>query len=152
MENRSKHDAAPRPGRRRAWLLPAGLLLVLATFHLWDLYLRPAGTGLSVRLVDLDEAQREIEADEGAIVLDIRLHDDDSPLARTLRIPRMELERRMDELAAHRGKSVYVLAATEEDAAATAALLARRDFERVACIRVPPTAHARAEGAAAPLD
>ncbi|MDP3939013.1 MAG: hypothetical protein Q8R92_12885 [Deltaproteobacteria bacterium] len=143
MGNQSSVAAATSPRRRRLWLLPAALLLALATYHFWDFYLRPTGTGLSVRMVDPDEAQREVGADEKAMVLDVRLHGDGSALARTRRIPRMQLENRIDELEEHKGDPIYVLAATEEDAAETAALLARLNFERVACIRVPPTAHAR---------
>lgn len=141
-----------RPRRARLWTVPALLLLALVTYHVWELYLRPAGTGLSVRLVDLDEARRELGANDRAIVLDVRLHAVSSPFDRTLRIPHTELDRRMQELAPHRGAPVYVLAATEEEAAATAAELARRNFESVACIRMPPTAHARAESPVEPVD
>ncbi len=152
MENQSTAAAAPRPRRRRLWLLPAVLLLALATYHLWDLYLRPSGTGLSVRLVDFDEAHREVAANENAVLLDIRLEGDESALARTRRIPRMQLDKRIEELAKHKRDPIYVLAASEDVAAETAALLARLNFERVACIRVPPTAHARAGVIVTPVD
>jgi hypothetical protein len=130
------------------------IALLLAAYHLWDLRLRPTGTGLSVRLVSQENADRVIAADSEAIVLDTRLHGSERADGQTVRIPRMELDRRLSELEPYRKSPVFVLAPSEPQAAAAAAFLARRGFEQVAYIRIPKTAsvQARTEGERAPVD
>lgn len=133
--------------KRLVWALPVVLALAFAGFHLWDLTLRHSGTGLALDLVDIEEARKTLAGNDGAVVIDIRLHGSPSPIDGTLRIPAMELPRRMDELEIYRDAPLFVLAATDEDAAAVAAYLARQDFNQVACIRTEDasTAQARAE-------
>jgi hypothetical protein len=112
------------------------------------------GTGLSVRRVSQEEAERVMAKDPKAIILDTRLHGQDTPPGRTLRIPRMELDRRLGELEPYRESPLFVLAPSEPQAAEVAALLARDAFEGVACIRIPEaaSAQARAGGKPAPVD
>lgn len=143
-------------GRRKRllWVLPAVLALGFAAYHIWDLRLRSGGTGLALAVVDIEEARRILAENDQAAILDIRLHGAPSPLGRTLRIPDIELVRRMGELEPYRNAPLFVLAATDEEAAATAAFLARRDFSGVACVRVdtPPTAQAMAGPGTLTLD
>ena len=149
--------AHPLPTVRRkqlVWALPVVLALAFAGFHVWDLTLRHGGTGLALDLVEIEEARKTVAGNDRAVVLDIRLHGSPSPIAGTLRMPAMELPRRMDELEPYRDAPLFVLAATDEDAAAVAAYLARQDFKQVACIRTEDgtTAQARAETDAARPD
>ncbi len=155
MEGRNPLTRETREGPRRSgWAIPVGIALLLAGYHLWDLRLRPTGTGLSVRRVSQEEVERVTAKDPNAIILDTRLHGQDTPSGRTLRIPRMELDRRLGELEPYRESPVFVLAPSEAQAAQVAALLARDAFEEVACVRIPetPSAQARAGGETAPLD
>lgn len=137
----------PASRKRLVWALPVVLALTFAGFHVWDLTLRHGGTGLALDLVDIEEARKTMAGNDRGVVLDIRLHGSPSPIPGTLRMPAMELPRRMDELEPYRDAPLFVLAATDEDAAAVAAYLARHDFNQVACIRTEdaPTAQARAE-------
>ena len=145
---------APGHPKRLLWALPVGLALLFGAYHFWDLRFRPGGTGRALTLVDFEEAQKTLDGNDQAAVLDIRLHGTPSPLSRTLRIPSMELVERIDEIAPYRDAPLFVLAATDEEAAATAAFLARRDFNQVGCIQVdtPPTAHAMADTDTLSLD
>ncbi|OGP80832.1 MAG: hypothetical protein A2Y95_11475 [Deltaproteobacteria bacterium RBG_13_65_10] len=139
---------------RSAWAAPIGLAFALAAYHIWDLRLRPLGTGLTFDLASREEARRALAQDPRAIVLDVRVHGGPSPFEKTVRIPGMELPRRLAELGPHREGRVFVLAATQADGAAAAALLARHSFRRVACLRPPesPSAHARAPTAPGEVD
>jgi CheY-like chemotaxis protein len=155
MEGRNPRarESRGRP-RRSGWTIPVGIALLLAGYHLWDLRLRPTGTGLSVRRVSPEEVERLMAKDPNAIILDTRLHGRDTLAGRTLRIPQAELDRRLGKLEPYRESPVFVLSTSEPKAAQVAALLAREAFEKVAYIRIPetPSAQARAGGETAPLD
>ncbi len=148
------HPPPPARRKRLVWALPVALAVGFAGFHVWDLTLRRGGTGLALDLVEMEEARETMAENDRAVVLDLRLHDSPSPEAGTLRMPAMELPRRMDELEPYRDAPLFVLATTDEDAAAAAAYLARQDFNQVACIRTEdaPTAHALAETDVPPPD
>jgi hypothetical protein len=128
-----------------AWTWPLVLALALATYHVWDLRFGSYATGLRVKLATRDEARSVLARNPKAIVLDVRLHGAPSPFARTVRVPYMELESRIDELKRYRGAQVFVLAGNEAQAVSAGALLARREFHSVACLRdALPAAEARA--------
>ncbi len=155
MEPDASKPVPPRGVRRRAaWAAPIGLAVALATYHFWDLKLRPVGTGLTFELASREDARRALARDPKAVVLDVRAHGAPSPFGRTVRIPDTELHRRFQELARYRDGRVFVLAATEVDGVAAAAFLARHSFRRVACLRVPegPSAQARARAEPDRLD
>ena len=122
MEARSRHDHTLPPRRKRLiwliWAVPVILALAFAGYHIWDLTLWNGRTGLALPIVDIESANRTIEENDQATVLDIRLHGAPSPARRTLRMPSMELVRRIDELEPYRDAPLFVLAATDAEAAA----------------------------------
>ena len=142
-----KRRPSPRPS---PWVWPLALTLVLATYHVWNFAFHPGGTGLRVALVSREEAKATLARDPRAIVLDVRMHGDASPFPRTVRVPRMQLQERLRELDRYRRARVFVLAASDSQGIEAAALLARRSFTRVACVRSPVTARARPKGASPP--
>ena len=139
-----KRRPSPRPS---PWVWPLALALALAAYHVWDFAFHPGGTGLRVALVSREETKAALARDPRAIVLDVRLHGDTSPFPRTVRVPRMQLRERLRELDRYRRARVFVLGASDSQGIEAAALLARRSFTRVACVRSPATARARLKGA-----
>jgi rhodanese-related sulfurtransferase len=145
VEPGSSKPAPSRGVRRRAaWAAPIGLAVALAAYHVWDLKLRPVGTGLTLKLTSRGNTRRVLTQDPKAVVLDVRVNGAPGPFRRTVRIPGAELPQRFHELDRYRDGRVFVLAATDADAVAAAAFLARHSFRRVACLRVPEASAAQA--------
>ncbi|MFP4172948.1 MAG: rhodanese-like domain-containing protein [Candidatus Hydrogenedentota bacterium] len=113
----------------RTALLGAGMLVILAVAGPWAMF-------GEVQHYSVEEVNAKREADEDLVLVDVRTEPEYAGALGTIAgaelIPLDELEDRLDELEAHRGREIVLVCRTQNRSRAAAALLRPHGFRNLA--------------------